>query len=133
AYQMLAGEPPFAGNTSVVMRAHREQTPQDLRARAKKIPKRAAAVVMSALAKSPYERPQTAFAFGSALRGQSEGVGALYRRAFSLYSEYFPKFLRLSVIAHLPVIVTNLLMIALFVLDKYLPHPSSLAQKIAMG
>ncbi len=29
AYQMLAGEPPFAGNTSTVMRAHREQTPQD--------------------------------------------------------------------------------------------------------
>src|SRR5262249_48782677 len=25
AYQMLAGEPPFAGNTSAVMRGHREQ------------------------------------------------------------------------------------------------------------
>ena len=31
AYQMLAGEPPFAGNTSNVMRAHREQKPKDLR------------------------------------------------------------------------------------------------------
>src|SRR5919206_491706 len=38
AYQMLAGEPPFAGSTSIVMRAHREQTPQDLRERAAKIP-----------------------------------------------------------------------------------------------
>jgi len=131
AYQMLAGEPPFAGNTSVVMRAHREQTPQDLRARAKKIPKRAAAVVMSALAKNPAERPQTAFAFGSALRGQSEGVGALYRRAFSLYSEYFPKFLRLSVMAHLPVIVTTILISALFIADKYLPR-GGMPQKIAM-
>jgi serine/threonine protein kinase len=131
AYQMLAGEPPFGGNTSVVMRAHREQTPQDLRARARKIPKRAAAVVMSALAKNPAERPQTAFAFGSALRGESEGVGALYRRAFSLYSEYFPKFLRLSVIAHLPVIVTTILISALFIADKYLPK-GGMPQKIAM-
>ena len=133
AYQMLAGEPPFAGNTSAVMRAHREQNPLHLREHEAKIPKRAAGVVMSALAKNPAERPQTAFAFGSALRGQSEGIGTLYRRAFSLYSEYFPKFLKLSFIAHIPVIITNALLIGLFVLDKYLPHPSSLTQKIVMG
>ena len=120
-YQMLAGEPPFAGPTSVVMRAHREETPHDLRARAKKIPKRVAAVVMSALAKNPAERPQTAFAFASALRGQSEGVGALYRRAFALYSEYFPKFLKLSLIAHVPMIVTSILLIGAFLWYKYWP------------
>src|SRR5262249_11439931 len=96
-YQMLAGEPPLAGNTSAVMRAHREQKPADLRERSeKKIPKRVAGVVMSALSKNPAERPPTAFALASALRGQSEGIGALYRRAFALYSEYFPKFLKLS-------------------------------------
>ena len=119
-YQMLAGEPPFEGNTSAVMRAHREQKPQPLRERAAKIPKRVAGVVMSALSKNPAERPQTAFAFASALRGQSEGVGALYRRAFSLYSEYFPKFLKLSLIAHLPVIVVNVLMIGVLLAEKYL-------------
>ena len=111
AYQMLAGEPPFAGNTSTVMRAHREQKPTALIERAPKIPKRAARVVMSALSKNPAERPQTAFAFASALRAQSEGVGALYRRAFALYSEYFPKFLKLSLIAHVPMIITSLLLI----------------------
>jgi len=131
AYQMLAGEPPFAGNTSVVMRAHRQQTPVDLRERSNKVPKRVAAVVMSALAKNPTERPQTAFAFSSALRGQSEGVGALYRRAFSLYSEYFPKFLRLSFLAHLPVIISTVLIIALFIAEKYLPR-GGMPQKIAM-
>src|SRR5687768_18299143 len=36
--------------------------------------KRVAGVVMSALSKNPAERPATAFAFGSSLRGQSEGV-----------------------------------------------------------
>ncbi len=121
AYQMLAGEPPFAGNTSAVMRAHREQKPQHLRERAAKIPKRAAGVVMSALSKNPAERPQTAFAFGSSLRAQSEGVGALYRRAFSLYSEYFPKFVKLSLIAHVPMIVTSLLLVGAFLWYKHSP------------
>ncbi|HJP94766.1 MAG TPA: serine/threonine-protein kinase [Pyrinomonadaceae bacterium] len=132
AYQMLAGEPPFAGNTSTVMRAHREETAQDLRERAAKVPKRVCGVVMSALAKDPAKRPQTAFAFGSTLRGQSEGVGALYRRAFSLYSEYFPKFVKLSLIAHLPVIVTTVLMIGLLITDHYLPR-GGLTQRIALA
>jgi serine/threonine protein kinase len=121
AYQMLSGEPPFAGNTSTVMRAHREQSPQHIRERATQVPKRVAGVVMSALSKVPTERPPTAFAFASSLRGQAEGVGALYRRAFALYSEYFPKFLKLSFLAHIPVIVVSILMSALFIADKYLP------------
>ena len=132
AYQMLAGVPPFEGNTSTVMRAHRGQPPLDLRKRDKKIPKRVAAVVMSALSKDPAERPQTAFAFASALRGQSEGIGALYRRAFSLYSEYFPKFVKLSFIAHLPVIVVNTLLLILLV-SGLVPPSGSLAKKIVVS
>lgn len=130
AYQMLAGEPPFEGNTSTVMRAHRENNPQNLHERDSKIPKRVAAVVMSALAKNPAERPQTAFAFGSALRGQSEGVGALYRRAFSLYSEYFPKFMKLSLLAHLPMITTTLMVVGLLIAEAKLSR-SGMALKIA--
>src|SRR5690349_8622630 len=130
AYQMLAGEPPFSGNTSTVMRAHREQKPLALRDRNNKIPKRAAGVVMSALSKNPGERPQTAFAFGSALRAQSEGVGALYRRAFALYSEYFPKFLKLSLLAHVPLIVTSLLVVGAFFWYQYRP-PATTLQKVA--
>ena len=131
AYQMLAGEPPFEGNTSTVMRAHREQAPQNLHERDAKIPKRVAAVVMSALSKNPAERPQTAFAFASALRGQSEGVGALYRRAFSLYSEYFPKFIKLSLMAHLPMVITTFAVVGLLIAQAYLWR-SGLALKIAL-
>jgi hypothetical protein len=132
AYQMLAGEPPFTGSTSIVMRAHREQQPLDLRERSeKKIPKRVAGVVMSALAKNPAERPQTPFALASALRGESEGIGRLYRRAFSLYSEYFPKFLKLSFLAHIPVIVTTLLLIGAFVVAESMPR-GGLTQKVVM-
>lgn len=118
AYQMLAGEPPFAGVTGSVMRNHIETAPPHLRGRVKKIPKRAAQVVMDALAKDPADRPQTAAAFANSLRAEAEGIGALYRRAFALYSEYFPKFLRLSLIAHLPVIILTALMISLQLLQK---------------
>jgi serine/threonine protein kinase len=127
AYQMLAGEPPFAGNTSTVMRAHREESPATLREKSRKVRKRAAHVVMSALAKDPADRPQTAFAFASALRGQADGVGSLYRRAFALYSEYFPKFLRLSLIAHVPVIVITILFLALDLWEKSLRQSGRMA------
>jgi serine/threonine protein kinase len=113
AYQMLAGEPPFGGNTSTVMKAHREEAPAPLREKTKKLRKRAAQVVMTALAKDPADRPQTAAAFASSLRAQADGIGSLYRRAFALYSEYLPKFLRLSLIAHIPVIVFTVLILAL--------------------
>jgi serine/threonine protein kinase len=130
AYQMLAGDPPFVGSTSIVMRAHREAEPLHLRERSeKKVPKRVAGVVMSALAKNPAERPQTAFAFASALRGESEGIGALYRRAFSLYSEYFPKFVKLSFLAQLPVIITSFLLIGVFIAQARMGQ-DGLAQKI---
>jgi serine/threonine protein kinase len=131
AYQMLAGEPPFTGNTSAVMRSHREDTARHLRDYEVKIPKRVAGVVMSALSKDPNQRPQTAFAFASSLRGQSEGISALYRRAFSLYSEYFPKFVKLSIIAHLPVIAVAALMICVLVADKMF-DPVGKLQKVAM-
>ncbi|MEP6741327.1 MAG: serine/threonine-protein kinase, partial [bacterium] len=113
AYQMLAGDPPFAGHTDAVMRGHREAAPPPLRERAKKVPKRVAHTVMAALAKDPGARPQSAAAFASALRAQADGISALYRRAFALYSEYFPKFLKMSLLAHSPVIVTTTLMIVL--------------------
>jgi serine/threonine protein kinase len=118
AYQMLAGEPPFAGVTGSVMRQHIETAPPHLRGRVKKVPKRAAQVVMDALAKDPADRPQTAAAFANSLRAEADGIGALYRRAFALYSEYFPKFLRLSLIAHLPVIILTVLMISLQLIEK---------------
>lgn len=120
AYQMLAGEPPFTGDTAKVIREHIDATPLPLRERAK-VPKRVAGVVMSALAKDPQQRPQTASAFANSLSAQASSISSLYRRAFSLYSEYFPKFFKLSLIAHVPVFITTALMIALQVLEKFQP------------
>lgn len=107
AYQMIAGHPPFSGDMATVMRHHAETAPPPLEA--KKLPKRVAELVMSALAKNPAERPETAAAFASALRARSEGAGTLLRKTMSLYSEHFPLFLRLSVIGHIPLIIIAVL------------------------
>jgi serine/threonine protein kinase len=105
AYQMLAGETPFEGDMLAVMRQHIKTTPPSLREKNRKVPKRVARVVMGALAKDPVERPPTATAFSNSLSANAGGVSALVRRAFALYSEYFPKFLRLSLVAHIPVLL----------------------------
>jgi len=133
AYQMLAGDPPFAGRTDAVMRGHRELPPPSLRERAKKVPKRVAHTVMGALAKDPAARPQTAVAFASALRAQADGISALYRRAFALYSEYFPKFLKMSLLAHCPVIVTTALMIVLQLVLDAQPKGITAAKVVVIG
>jgi serine/threonine protein kinase len=122
AYQMLAGDPPFAGSTGNVMQEHIHVEPLALRAKNKKIGKRVSQVVMSALQKNPADRPQTPAAFASALRAQAEGVGSLYRRAFALYSEYFPKFLKLSIIAHIPVFITTALLIVFELAENAAPR-----------
>ncbi|MCA1628963.1 MAG: protein kinase [Acidobacteria bacterium] len=113
AYQMLAGETPFTGDMVSVMRQHTSDEPPPLGERNKKIPKRAARVVMRALSKNPPVRPQSAASFANSLRAGTEGAGTLLRRSFALYSEHFPTFLRVSLLAYLPVIAVSLLLLVL--------------------
>jgi serine/threonine protein kinase len=110
AYQMLAGEPPFTGQTFDVMKLHTEAQPPPLREKRRETPKRMAALVMSALAKKPDDRPASAAGFASALRASSEGTGTLLRKAFALYSEHFPPFFRLSLVAYTPVIILTVVL-----------------------
>jgi serine/threonine protein kinase len=107
AYQMLAGAPPFTGPAYELMRLHMEAAPPPLKEKRRKMPKRMASIVMSALAKSPADRPTSADGFASALRASSEGTGALLRRAFTLYVEHFPKFFRVTFLVYLPLIVLH--------------------------
>jgi serine/threonine protein kinase len=116
AYQMLAGSAPFTGEINDVLRGHIEAAPPPLRERRKKIPKRTAQVIMRALAKSPADRPATAMSFANALRASSEGTGRLCRRALVIYSEHFPVFFRLALVAYMPI----LLLTALFLIDDQL-------------
>jgi serine/threonine protein kinase len=121
AYQMLAGEPPFTGTAAEVMQRHIDAPPPPLKAKRRKIRRRMAAVVMSALAKQPAERPATAAGFASALRANSEGTGALMRRAFALYVEHFPKFFRATLLMYLPLMVLHG---ALLVSSSMKPEPA---------
>ncbi|MGH9874763.1 MAG: serine/threonine-protein kinase [Pyrinomonadaceae bacterium] len=132
AYQMLAGETPFAGVTANVMQEHIKTPPPHLRERNKKVRKRAAEIVMTALSKQPEDRPQTAAAFASSLRAQAEGIGSLYRRALSLYIQYFPKFLKLSLIAHIPVFLTTVLLIIFELLEDAQPQGVSVARVLVI-
>jgi serine/threonine protein kinase len=127
AYQMLAGAPPFEGDQKTVISAHNETQPQDLREQNSKLPKRVSRLIMSALAKDPSARPQTAVAFANSLRATADGLGALYRRAFALYSEYFPKFLKLSLLAHIPVIIVTLMLLALRLAEARLGKVTTIA------
>jgi len=121
AYQMLTGSPPFTGETTTIIRAHNESTPTPVRQLNKKLPKRVSRIVMSALEKDPAARPQTASALANAMRANADGLGVLYRRAFSLYSEYFPKFLKLSFVSHIPLIVLTAMLAALVIAQPHLP------------
>lgn len=133
AYQMLSGSPPFTGLTTTVIRAHNEDQPTPLREHDKKLPKRVSRLIMSALEKDPAARPQTAAAFANAMRANADGLGALYRRAFALYSEYFPKFFKLSLLAHLPVIAVVLMTIALRLAEPRIGKIATIVVAIPLG
>ena len=106
AYQMLSGEPPFRGDFSAVMEAHKTEEPRALVARHARRKMRRA--IHQALAKDPAERPQTAEAFASELRARSEGIVGLLRRAMVIYSEHLVKFLMLTGFFSLPMIFLTL-------------------------
>jgi hypothetical protein len=112
AYQMLAGSAPFTGDINDVLRQHIEAVPPPLRERRKKIPKRMERVIMSALAKKPDDRPASALSFANALRASSEGTSKLFRRALVIYSEHFPVFFRLSLVAYMPVVLLTVLFLS---------------------
>ena len=105
AYRMLAGEPPFQGDTAALLQQHVNAAPPPLRRRSGRVPRRVATLVMSALAKDLEARPQRAGGFASALRAAAEGSGTLLRQALAIYSERFPALIRVSAIAYLPLAI----------------------------
>jgi hypothetical protein len=123
---MLAGQTPFSGDMRTVIRLHQEAPPPPLRETNPKVPKKVVRLIERALAKNPAERPTSAAAFASALRANSEGTGTLLRRSFALYSEYFPKFLKISLLAHIPVILLKVLLIILDVAEARHWFPKNL-------
>lgn len=102
-YQMLSGKLPFTGDYVKVMDGHKSEEPPPLKA--KKVPKRLRKTIMRSLSKDVESRPESAEAFASKLRSNSEGIGSLLRRALVIYSEGLPKFLLLAFVSAIPVII----------------------------
>ena len=109
-YQMLSGKMPFSGNFTDVMAAHQNIEPPPLDA--KKVPKKLKRIVMDSLAKNAAERPQTAEAFASKIRSNSEGIGKFLTRALVIYSQRLPKFLLLALLTSIPLIVLTFARVA---------------------
>jgi serine/threonine protein kinase len=111
AYQMLSGKPPFEGDFTAVMQAHKNDLPPPLNVR--QVPHKIKKIILSALAKNPEERPPTAEAFATQLRAQSEGFWFLLRRSLVIYSEHLPKFLGLTTLLTTPIIFLTFVSIIL--------------------
>lgn len=111
AYQMLSGDPPFTGDFSKVMDAHRLQSPPPLAV--KNVRRKLKREIMSALSKNPDDRPQTAEAFATRLRSRTEGIFGLLRRGGMIYTEHIGKFLLLSAVFHIPMAIFTAVLIAL--------------------
>jgi serine/threonine protein kinase len=109
AYRLLTGDTPFKGSPEEVIQLHQTTKPVPIRERKSRMPRSMARTVMSALAKDPAQRPQSATGFASALRASSEGPTHLLRHAFALYSEHFPTFLKISLLGYAPFTVLAVL------------------------
>ena len=105
-YQMLTGKLPFDGGYKEVMEAHKTQEPPPMKV--KKVPKKLKKIVMKALSKEPENRPETAESFAIKIRANSDGIGNLLRRSLVIYSENLPKFLQITFLIFLPLLLLNL-------------------------
>src|SRR5689334_18269641 len=102
AYRLLTGETPFTGSPHEVIELHKNAEPPPIGEKNRKLSRKMARIVMSALAKDPAQRPQSAAGLAAALRASWEGPSQLLRQAFALYSEHFPTFFKIALIGYAP-------------------------------
>lgn len=109
-YHMLAGRTPFTGKIDELIRKHINEHPEDLRKWRSDLPKSAAELVMSALAKDPASRPQTAIGFAAALRSRTENTRSILRQSISMCNDHMNSFLKVTLIAWSPVVILGFLL-----------------------
>ena len=101
--------------------------PTTLRQRCQRLPVGVDRLVLLALDKDPARRPPTAMSLANGLRAHAQGLGSVYRRAFALYSEHFPAIIRLSALAHVPLILVVLIIIGLGIARVETQGPGGIA------
>ncbi len=109
-YHMLAGRTPFSGKVDELIGKHINERPEDLRKWRPDLPESAAKLVMSALAKDPADRPQTAMSFAAALRSRTENTRSILRQSISMCNDHMSNFLKISLIAWSPAVVLGTLL-----------------------
>jgi Protein kinase domain len=132
AYEMLTGQLPFSGNMIEVIQHHVYTEAPSVRKANRRVPRPMARVVMSALAKSPDQRPANGEAFASMLRAANEGSMKLLQRAFVTYSEFFPKMLLASVILSLPTLLIVAGVIMSLALGELIPDMAGAFEAAAL-
>jgi serine/threonine protein kinase len=104
AYELLAGEKPFdAPEPLSLLYKHIQEPAPSLRAKRRAVPAAVDELIRAALEKDPAKRPAGAALFARSLRARAEGPGTLFRRALILFLENLGLFLRISLLALLPV------------------------------
>ncbi|MEX0153541.1 Stk1 family PASTA domain-containing Ser/Thr kinase [Microbacterium sp. LMI1-1-1.1] len=89
-YELLTGRPPFRGDTPVaVAYQHVSEAPVPPSELNESVPRAVDAVVLRALAKDPFQRPQDAAGFREALDATVEGKAPSKRQVSALSSELY--------------------------------------------
>jgi serine/threonine protein kinase len=109
-YQMLAGEPPFGGDTITLVKKHKEISPPRLKEKRPDVTQGLEDVLLSALAKRPEDRPQSALAFATAFSATAESEIKVIREAKYYYNTFMSSFLSVSLIVYLPFILLTILL-----------------------
>jgi serine/threonine protein kinase len=130
AYQMLEGKTPFVGDFADVMQSHKDVPPPPLVS--KNVRRKVKRAIGSALSKDAALRPQSALAFSSELRSQSEGIWTLLQRSLVIFTQQMPKFLGLTAILSIPVIFFTIALITLSFL-KVSGSISELTSQLLIG
>jgi eukaryotic-like serine/threonine-protein kinase len=104
-YEMLVGAPPFTGNMYQLIMKHSQESPQPIRKKRPNISKAVETVVMSAISKSPLDRPVSANALSTSLRANAESEIPLIRESFNLYSKEFSLCRRISLSIFFPFMI----------------------------
>lgn len=97
AYRMLAGTLPFEGNSDAQLWAHISESPRELDAIRRDLPKDASELVMQTLSKDPSARPRSAGAFASMLSARVEPTSDFLRSALFLFIEHLRAFVEASI------------------------------------
>jgi serine/threonine protein kinase len=109
AYRMITGRLPFEGSLDEVLTAQLQREPPPLQSVRPDVHADAANLVGLALSKDPARRPASAGVFGNMIAAQLEPAGAFFTRAFVLFINRLPAFLKIGALASAPLLALSVI------------------------